>query len=201
MVRDLSSREEDIDGDRGEREAFRRILKSVVQNRSEEELDLTDQVARFRDENGRNLLWWAAALGNVKVVKKLVEEYSVPLDVKCFDEITPMEIAAQNGYTGVVRFLQMKDADRVINEYKLKDYFACTVCGLLRCKYERFAAIICPKNRDHVWDTKKRGFDFPPAHIKYVRAENFQRAKAALGKPPHAKVGWWNRANGKHSLQ
>ncbi|CAI7610372.1 unnamed protein product [Penicillium glandicola] len=73
--------------------------------------------AGTRELNSRDSKWgttpliWAAKRGNIEVVKLLLEQAEIGVDIPTFDHHTPLSYAAENGHSETVRLLLDKGAD------------------------------------------------------------------------------------------
>jgi ankyrin repeat protein len=66
----------------------------------------------YKNEDGWNLLLWAAGNGHLKVVKLLIDKEGIQVDLKDKDGRTPFWWAAGNGHSDIVElFLENEDVD------------------------------------------------------------------------------------------
>jgi len=156
-----------------------------------EDMDKED-VENAVDSNGNTGLHLASAQNSIETVKALVETFPGLLDAANLDSETSLDVAARHGALAVVMYMHAFQAEDVEKEHRLRDYYACTSCGLCLNGRARFEVQTCAKDREHRWPKNEL-----PRHIAAVRAEDFPGAVAAIlvsaGKKNKSlkMVKWW----------
>jgi len=121
--------------------AFENNLFDVVK-KTFESLVLNDKIGLLScreyivDSDGNSPLFWACNVGNLKLVKLLVEEYCFPLNYQNNEGCTALVVAVLGGYGDVVSYLLAKGANPNVCNLKKESplHIACCLNEIGMCE-------------------------------------------------------------------
>jgi len=188
----------DEDEDDEDARAARRV-QLAVEKEDEEKLRfllarmdpnvLAEQVV---DSKGNTVLHFAALRNSVGTFSILAKACPKLLPVVNFWGQRAIDVATEYGCMAIVLLVHSMERASMANCYRLRQYYACSNCGLCVNGRNRFASFICSKNRDHRW-----AGDQPediPRHVVFVQAEDFSQALTKIkkmGREAPRPQGWW----------